>query len=239
MENISEIELYKQIRRTTPMNKNYNGLPLHIREDVIMNTFEKSVKKLRDGIIEGQWEDGLKNYVFIIGLNETRLQLSKIKRINDVFVNVIKTENGFEPINFDELADTPNEELSDTNTELYYWINLIKDENVKEIIYLVLSGYTLRESSKIIVKGNNLTCTDKSLQTKYYKELTWIKDRLNGKPERYYKYRVINTITTNITHHVDIRSVAKEIGISRHHCYSYINWGDDFVKIKEYKITKI
>ena len=143
------------------------------------------------------------------------------------------------PINLDEFTDTPSEDVLDGKAELYYWIELVENENIKELIYKVLKGETLRAAADTVIKTNNLKLTRKSFQSKYYRQLSWIKDRLQGKPEIYYKYRLTNLTTLNVTNHLNLKTVANEIGMGRQQCYTYINWSTDTINIKDFKLTRI
>jgi len=213
-ENISEEELYFEIKKAIPRNKHFQSLPVHMREDVVMTTYEKSLKKLRDGTITGQWEDGLKHYVFLIGLNETREQLNKLNIKNRAFTRPIDNNN--ELISLDELAWVDTEDDADYLDVYNIIIGGIDDKELSEIFQYRLEGYTFKEIGAMMnvprktVDGKYRVAVKNLLKNNPDEIINSVK-RIKTEKKRYELRKVINVDTNEIFETIALAARANDI----------------------------
>ena len=136
--NITEEQLYNEIRTITNTYKNIRYILEEDREDVMIDIYVKCLDKLRDGTIDGDW-DNMKNYCYIVGLNHVRTLNHKITKMRDNINSNIEVDND----SFINNAGTYDTTKDIDNKDLYDVImNNITDEGTKKIFQLRFEGYT-------------------------------------------------------------------------------------------------
>ena len=146
--NISETELYTQIKKNIAHSYGWKYILPEEREDIINDTFYKAVEKLRDGTISGPWEPtkdsiGTKNYVFTIGCNFVKRQLNIQKRNKEMYKVPVDGEGKIRELDSFELSPSGNS--FETTNLIEKIITEIDDDYERDIFQLRLEGYKFSE----------------------------------------------------------------------------------------------